>query len=81
MNRYRVHTYQTVRVTYEIEAESAHAAKNIIFEDGWAMHPEEVDWENPEWTDDCIVDPLLPDGEIDYDNVHNWINGECSIGA
>lgn len=76
VQKYRVHTYQTFRVTYEINATSADEAKNMIFEDGWAMHPVATDYENPDWTDDCIVDPILPNGEIDYPNVKNWFGGK-----
>ena len=67
--KFRVHSFQTVRFTYEVVAESAVAACEDVTRNGWKMMPVNIDLEEPEWTEDFIVDPLLPDGEIDYDNV------------
>ncbi|MBK7804347.1 MAG: hypothetical protein IPJ55_17130 [Chloracidobacterium sp.] len=65
----RVHTYQTIRIAYEVEAESALAAKLLIEDNGWDMEPVEVHLDETEWTDDFIVDPILPNGDVDYPNV------------
>jgi hypothetical protein len=68
--KFRVHTYQEVRVSYEVEAESAEAAQKLVSDDGWNMEP--VGAPGPlggDWSPFYIVDPLLPDGSVDYDNV------------
>lgn len=74
--KYRVHTYQTIRIAYEVEAESALAAKLLIEDNGWGMDPVEVHLDDPEWTDDFIVDPILPNGDVDYPNVVNFVKEE-----
>ena len=69
--KYRVHTYQVVCVSYEVEADSAEQAKDKVEQDCWNMIPvyigdplEEIDL-----TGEFIVDPILDNGEVDYDNV------------
>ena len=73
--KYRVHTYQTIRVSYEVEADSADAAKELVEDEGFEMTPVYVGSteEGAEWTNDYIVDPLFPDGSVDYENVKNYI--------
>ena len=63
--KFRVHTFQTIRVTYEVEAESADAAKQEVDENGWQYDPKETILDCAEWTADFIVDPILPNGEVD----------------
>jgi hypothetical protein len=70
--KYRVHTYQVVRVTYEVEADSADEAKDYVDKEGYNLEPYSTHYDDPEWTEDFIVDPILPNGEIDYDNVKNY---------
>jgi hypothetical protein len=77
--KYRVHTYQTIRVTYEVEADSAEAAYHQTMENGYEMSPDEVNMDNPEWADEMVVDPLLENGKVDYDNVVNFSGQEKSL--
>lgn len=71
--KFRVHSFQVVRVTYEVEANSTIEAKGMVDKDGCNMEAVEVGpVPSEEWTEDLIVDPLLPNGEVDYDNVTNF---------
>lgn len=74
--KFRVHTFQTIRVVYEVEAASADDAYKLVHADGWNMDHVERSFEDPEWADGMIVDPLLPNGDIDYDNVVNYAGDE-----
>jgi hypothetical protein len=73
MQKFRVHAYLVVRVTYECQAEDADAAKHKIDTEGYNMTPKFIgDIADAEWTNDYVVDPLLPNGEVDFDNVKNY---------
>lgn len=70
--KFRVHTYQTNRVSYEVEADSPEAAMASVWEDGWKMTPVSTATDDgAEWQRDMVIDPILPNGEVDYDNVKN----------
>lgn len=49
------------------------AAKQDVEENGWQMFPVEVCLDYPKWTDDFIVAPILPNGDVDYPNVVNFV--------
>lgn len=71
--KFRVHSFQVVRVTYEVEANSTIEAKGMVYHDEGTMTPIEVgDIPSEDWTENFIVDPILPNGEVDYDNVTNF---------
>ena len=69
--KYRVHTYTVVRVSYEIAADSAEQAKDKVEQDCWKMHPVYIGdpLVDNDLTGEFIVDPILDNGEVDYDNV------------
>lgn len=67
--KFRVHTFQVQRVPYEVDAESQKQAAELVHADGGVKlipcsEPESAE----EWQSDSIVDPLLPNGEVDYEN-------------
>lgn len=67
--KYRVHTYQVQRVPYEVEAESQKQAAELVHADGGKKLTPCSEPENAEeWQPDSVVDPLLPNGEVDYEN-------------
>lgn len=71
--KYRVHSFQVVRVSYEVEANSTIEAKGMVDAGGDWMLPIVIgDIPSEEWTKTYIVDPLLPNGEVDYDNVTHF---------
>ena len=63
--KFRVHVFREYRETYEVEAENADAALNLIDENS-------LDDPTPTELLDSLshacVDPILPDGSVDYDN-------------
>lgn len=74
--KYRVHTYQVVRVDYEVEAGTPEQAAQMVYDRGdneslevapiyRCSDPEDAE----EWQPDMVVDPILPDGSVDYANV------------
>jgi len=73
--KYRVHTFQVYRLTYEVEADSADDAKRMVDETGWDMQPVEC-VSTEEWLPDMIVDPISPDGSVDYESVTYYPQGE-----
>ena len=70
--KFRVHTWQEIRFSYEVEADSAEEAHKMVSERGYAMSPCEVNYDDPAWSDFMIVDPILPNGEVDYENVQDF---------
>lgn len=69
--KYRVHGFELVRTTYEVEADNADEA----YSKGTAMFgvADPVECERTgDFDDFVIVDPLLPSGEVDYDNVRHF---------
>jgi len=64
--KFRVHTYQVFRVVYEVEAESTDDAYRLVDAEGWEMNPVQI-VHAEEWLPDMIVDPLLENGDVDYE--------------
>lgn len=67
--KFRVHIYQVQRVPYEVEAESQKQAAELVHADGGEKldpcgEPENIG----EWQPDSVVDLLLPNGDVDYEN-------------
>lgn len=67
---YRVVTFQVVRVAYEVGAESQVEAMSIVKAHGSTLEPTEVGaLPTKEWTEDIFVEPILPNGVTDFENV------------
>lgn len=67
--KFRVHTYQVVCVPYEVEAESPEQAARLVHDDGGEKYDPSGESDNIGlWQPDSSVDPLLPNGEVDYEN-------------
>ena len=77
MGKFRVHLFKLIRVTYLVDAGGVKEA----FDGVNSKYPElpiEGEFETDSYDSGVLVDPLLPDGEIDYDNTR-WFN--CYTGA
>lgn len=64
--KFRIHCFEHVRHTFEVEAESieaAYARTDALINDATPMTSEFTGDYDP----DVCVDPLLPDGEVDYE--------------
>lgn len=74
MPKFRVHVFESVRVTLELEAESkADAYEKALTDPG---KYEVVNIEHTgEYASEACVDPLLPDGSVDYEN-YEWFGME-----
>lgn len=68
MSKYRVHIFEEVRRAFEVEADSPHEAMERVRDNWPAMSATQVE-DTGEITDFIVIDPLLPDGEVDYENV------------
>lgn len=62
--KFKVHLFREYRETYEVEAENADAALNLVDEDP----PAPIQTEMLDYLSHALVDPILPDGTVDYDN-------------
>lgn len=62
--KFKVHLFREYRGTYEVEAENADAALNLV--DGGNFCPDEG--ERLYYISRACIDPILPDGTVDYDN-------------
>lgn len=72
--KFRVHVFEEVRRTYETEAESLEAAYSQV--DDLIMHHEPVESERTgDYVQHVLVDALLPDGSVDYENT-KWFPEE-----
>lgn len=68
--KYRVHVFCKVRVPFVVEADSPQAAMEKAAEQ---FSPNDVrDGEYCNFLDQALVDPLLADGEVDYNN-STWL--------
>lgn len=69
--KFIVHTYQVIRVSYEVEAETNQDACKLVNRNYKNMTPCFVGSldEDGVCTGDFVVDPILPSGEVDYDNI------------
>lgn len=59
--KFRVHMYEEVRRTWEVEAESAEAAAEMVVRDPTHIPPKSS-VETGDFTEEVIVDPLLSSG-------------------
>lgn len=67
--KFRIHMFEEIRRTYEVEADDiAHAAR---LADGPEFDFDDfIESERTgNYSDTFLIDPLLPDGEVDYENV------------
>lgn len=62
--KFKVHLFREYRETYEVEADSADAALNLVDEN----HPAPIQTEMLDYLSHALIDPILPDGTVDYDN-------------
>lgn len=79
MSKFRVHIYRTYREVYETDQDTADAAMEHVvtnFHNMYCVESEEAD----ELTDWVLVDPILDDGEVDYEASEwmRWTNTEES---
>lgn len=64
--KFRVHMYEEVRRTWEVEAESAEAAAEMVVRDPTRISPKSS-VETGDFTEEVIVDPLLSFDKVDYE--------------
>ena len=62
--KFKVHMFSKYRETYEVEADSADAALNLVDENP----PAPIQTEMLDYLSHALIDPILPDGTVDYDN-------------
>lgn len=62
--KFKVHLFREYRETYEVEADSADAALNLVDENP----PAPIQTEMLDYLSHALIDPILPDGTVDYDN-------------
>ena len=64
--KFRVHVFREFREAYEVEAEDAEAAVKLVDANLSDLTP--VQTEMQDYLPHTLIDPLLPDGTVDYDN-------------
>lgn len=64
--KFKVHLYHEVRETFEVEAENADEALYYVDMNIRVLEPESS--EELDYLPQSRIDPILPDGSIDYDN-------------
>lgn len=64
--KFKVHLFREYREAYEVEAENADAAIKYVDKNIRGLDP--VQSEMQDYLPYCLVDPILPDGTVDYDN-------------
>lgn len=69
--KFRVHMYEEVRRTWEVEAESAEAAAEMVARDPTHIPPRSS-IATGDFAGDVIVDPLLSFDKVDYENVKRF---------
>ena len=62
--KFKVHLFREYRETYEVQAENADAALNLVNEGN--LCPE--DEERLNYLSHACIDPVNEDGTVDYDN-------------
>ena len=62
--KFKVHLFREYRETYEVEADSADAALNLVDENP----PAPIQTEMLDYLSHALIDPILPDGTVDYAN-------------
>jgi hypothetical protein len=74
MQKFRIHAFHKVRQVFVVEAESIDLAISMIDDVLYTQDPVEQEYTN-EFDTVCCVDPMLPDGEVDYAN-SRWVGEE-----
>ena len=64
--KFKVHLFREVRHTFEVDADSADEALNYVDENIYNLTP--VSEEELDYLPQSCIDPILPDGSVDYDN-------------
>ena len=64
--KFRIHIFREFREVYEVEAEDAKTAVKIVDANLADLTP--VHTEMQDYLPHTLIDPLLPDGSVDYDN-------------
>lgn len=72
--KFRIHAFEEVRRTYEIEAESMEEARSKADEVIGLAEPVATEFTG-EFIEVFLIDPLLPNGEVDFDNA-KWFGAE-----
>jgi hypothetical protein len=62
--KFKVHLFREYRETYEVEADSADAALNLVDENP----PAPIQTEMLDYLSHALIDPVNEDGTVDYDN-------------
>ena len=62
--KFKVHLFREYRETYEVEADNADAALNLIDEGNFCPDEEERLY----YLSRACIDPVNEDGTVDYDN-------------
>ena len=64
--KFRIHIFREFREAYEVDAEDAKAAVKYVDANLSDLTP--VHTEMQDYLPHTLIDPLLPDGTVDYDN-------------
>lgn len=64
--KFKVHLFREYRETYEVEADSCELALAIADKNIQELTP--VSSEMQDYLPYALVDPILPNGEVDYDS-------------
>ena len=64
--KFRIHIFREFREEYEVEAKDAEAAVKVVDANLADLTP--VRTEMQDYLPYTLIDPLLPDGTVDYDN-------------
>lgn len=73
MGKFYIHLFRELREKYEIEAESMDEAKKMIDRPSWWENkPDPIEIEHQDYLSHILIDPVLPDGTVDYEN-SEWI--------
>jgi len=62
--KFKVHLFREYRETFEVEADSADAALNLVDENP----PAPIQTEMLDYLSHALIDPVNEDGTVDYDN-------------
>lgn len=69
--RFKIHAFESVRRTYEIEADSFEAAAAKVDETINTQDYIESEFTG-EFSDEVLIDPIFPNGDVDYEN-SRWV--------
>jgi len=69
MGKFYVHLFRELREKYEIEAESMDEAEKMVDRPSWWINkPDPIETELQDYLPQILIDPVLPDGTVDYEN-------------